>query len=222
VATNSQPDDLSPTKDEESALLDATLRLSETQLLAQIADETSLDGRTMGLLAFNGALLAADIAAKEVLGRWWWSVLPFLVFSTALCLRSAFAKNTDLGPPALKFYEIYGGNTAIMARKQLLADLDESFGENAARVAAKIADLRHALGILICGLVVAALLIGVDRPSKVSTHAKCSAQLTASTTPCSHSAEAGPNARPLGSSQSRAGRGHRPIVTSSGEVVGQR
>ncbi len=152
VATNSEPDDLSPTTEEESALLDATLRLSETQLLAQIADETSLDGRTMGLLAFNGALLAADIAAKEVLGRWWWSVLPFLAFSTALCLRSAFAKNTDLGPPALNFYASYGGNPAVMARKQLLADLDESFGENATRVAAKIADLRRALGILTCGL----------------------------------------------------------------------
>lgn len=39
-----------------SAILDATLAFSQTQLLAQIADETSLDGRTMGVLGFNGAL----------------------------------------------------------------------------------------------------------------------------------------------------------------------
>lgn len=41
-----------------SAILDATLAFSQTQLLAQIADETSLDGRTMGVLGFNGALVA--------------------------------------------------------------------------------------------------------------------------------------------------------------------
>jgi hypothetical protein len=48
-------------------LLDATLVLSQTQIMAQVADEASLDGRTMGLLAFNGALLAGDIAAKQLL-----------------------------------------------------------------------------------------------------------------------------------------------------------
>ena len=144
-------------------MLDATLRLSETQLLAQISDETSLDGRTVGLLAFNGALLAADVAAKDVLGPSWWAVLPFLAGSAALCLRSAFAKNTDLGPSALRFYASYGGNPATEARKQLLADLDESFGKNATRVAAKSRDLRYALGILTAGIVIAAPLIALIR-----------------------------------------------------------
>ncbi|HTZ64961.1 MAG TPA: hypothetical protein VMB51_12730 [Solirubrobacteraceae bacterium] len=37
-------------------LLDATLALSHTQILAQVADEASIDSHTIGLLAFNGAL----------------------------------------------------------------------------------------------------------------------------------------------------------------------
>lgn len=52
-------------------LLDASLGLAQTQLLGQLADETSIDGRAMGVLAFSGALLAADVAAKDTLGRWW-------------------------------------------------------------------------------------------------------------------------------------------------------
>jgi hypothetical protein len=44
------------TDDGDPGLLDASLALSRTQLLGQIADETSLDGRTMGTLGFNGAL----------------------------------------------------------------------------------------------------------------------------------------------------------------------
>jgi hypothetical protein len=38
-------------------LLDASLSLAHTQLVGQLADETSLDARTMGTLGFIGALL---------------------------------------------------------------------------------------------------------------------------------------------------------------------
>jgi hypothetical protein len=51
-----------------SSLLDATLSLARTQLVAQLTDETSVDGRIMGTLGFSGALLAADLAAKGALG----------------------------------------------------------------------------------------------------------------------------------------------------------
>ena len=144
---------------DESIVLDASLAHSETQLLAQIADETSLDGRTMGVLGFNGALLAADVAAKDLLGTWWWSPLPFVVAATALCLRSVFSKDTYLGPEALTFYAAYGGQSAGAARRQLLADLDVAFKANSNRAREKAAVLRWALGILTGGLIIAALLI---------------------------------------------------------------
>ena len=68
-----------------SGPLEATLELAQTQLLAQIADETSLDGRTVGILAFLGALLAVDVAAKD----------------------------TDLGPLSVTFYATYGGHPQL-------------------------------------------------------------------------------------------------------------
>jgi hypothetical protein len=52
-------------------LLGESLALARTQLASQIADENSLDGRTMGTLGFNGALLAADLVARSAASRCW-------------------------------------------------------------------------------------------------------------------------------------------------------
>lgn len=39
-----------------ASLLDAALSLARTQLVGQLVDETSVDGRMMGTLGFSGAL----------------------------------------------------------------------------------------------------------------------------------------------------------------------
>jgi hypothetical protein len=68
-----------------------------------------------------GALLAADVAAKSILGRWWWIPIVALGLATLVCLRSVLNKDTDLGPLASTFYETYGayeGQRSVKARKQ--------------------------------------------------------------------------------------------------------
>lgn len=154
-------------------LLEASLSLAQTQLLGQLADETSLDGRMMGTLAFNGALLAAVIAARGVLGAYWWTPLIAVGLATAICLvptlgiGPGFARDTDLGPGADTFYLTYGGQPSTAARKQLLADLGEAFANNAHRLHAKQRALRVALVILAVGLIAAAVVIELNRPAKI-------------------------------------------------------
>jgi hypothetical protein len=130
------------------APLEATLELAQTRLLAQIADETSLDGRTVGILAFLGALLAVDVAAKDILGTWWWTPLVGVGLATLPCLRSILSKDTDLGPLSVTFYATYGGHPSTAAREQLLADLADAFENNAARMKTKRSSLRWALAII--------------------------------------------------------------------------
>ncbi len=173
-----------PKEADRGAILDASLRLAETQLLAQSADETSLDGRTMGVLAFNGALLVSDIAAKTLLGTWWWAPLPTVGVASALCLRSIFVDGPDLGLEALTFYTTFGGQLSLLGREQLLVELDDAFNGNAKRIRGKSRFLRAALAILAVGIAVAALLIAIDRPSKVERHHVCS------TRQCAHPADA--------------------------------
>ena len=74
-----------PTADDGAQdLLSDSLALARTQLASQIADENSLDGRTMGTLGFNGALLAADLVARGLLGPYWWTPLIAIGLATPL------------------------------------------------------------------------------------------------------------------------------------------
>jgi hypothetical protein len=167
---------------DKSALLDAALHLSQTQLQLQLTDETSLDGRTMGLLAFNGALVAADIAAKSLLHGEWWTILPAVGFSALLCLRSALAKTSDVGVEAYAFFTQFGAGPSLDTREALLADLNIAFKVNAKRIRIKTWSLRVALASLAIGLAVAAFLISGDLSSRVKacrapqTHAHQSVQ----------------------------------------------
>jgi hypothetical protein len=148
-------------------LLSNSLALARTQLLGQLADETSLDGRTAGTLGFNGALLAAAIAARGVLGAYWWTPLLTVGMATLYCLRpalaidQAFARNSDLGPLADEFYHAYIGQSSTLASEQMLNDLDKAFANNARRLEAKRRALRAALLTLAFGLSAATLLIGL-------------------------------------------------------------
>lgn len=96
----------------------------------------------MGLLAFNGALLAAEVAAKNLLGPYWWTLLPGLAISAAFCVWSVFGGSGDFGPRPLEFYETYGGLDPPDAGLQLLADLDGAFNTNGTRVTWKGRRLR--------------------------------------------------------------------------------
>lgn len=83
------------------------------------------------------------------------------------CLWSVFKESSAFGPPALEFYEGFGGEGPLRARTQLLSDLDDAFRFNAGRVKWKMWRLRTALGSLVAGLSVAALLIAVVRPTNM-------------------------------------------------------
>jgi hypothetical protein len=120
--------------------LDAALSLAQTQLVGQLADETSVDGRTMGTLGFSGALLAACLAARSPLGTYWWmpalvlSIATLLCFSPTLWFGEDSTHKTDLGPVANAFYQMYGGQRPRMSREQLLSDLDRAFASNMRRL----------------------------------------------------------------------------------------
>jgi hypothetical protein len=158
-----------PTADDGAqALLSDSLALARTQLASQIADENSLDGRTMGTLGFNGALLAADVAARGLLGAYWWTPLIAIGLATLCCLRPAlafglnFAHPTDFGPLANRFYRTFADGPSQVGREQMLDDLSKAVANNGRRFTAKRRALQAALIILALGLSAAALLIGLS------------------------------------------------------------
>jgi hypothetical protein len=159
-----------PSDDQAEDLLEAALEVSQTQVLAQLAEETSIDGETMGWLAFLGALLAVDVAAKDLLHKWWWTPLIGVAVAMVPCLISIFAAPPQLGPRIVPFYERFGGYESKAARTQLLADMYASFRANGIRVRGKRRRLRLAVVTTIVGLIGAALMITLDTPTKLRNH----------------------------------------------------
>jgi hypothetical protein len=149
-------------------LLDASLSLARTQLVGQLADETSVDGRTMGTFGFCGALLAADLAARSALGAFWWTLLLVLSVAALCCLGPTvglgidFARGTDLGPIANAVYRAYSAEPAFEACEQLLFDLYRAFSNNASRLRAKERALRLAAVVLVTGLPISTAFIALS------------------------------------------------------------
>ncbi|MFZ2113595.1 MAG: hypothetical protein WAU77_07700 [Solirubrobacteraceae bacterium] len=149
-------------------LLDAALSLAQTQLVGQLADETSVDGRTMGTLGFSGALFAADLAARSVLGAFWWMPLIILSLAALCCLGPTlglgvdFGRGTDLGPIADVFYRLYRAGSPPTTNEQLLSDLGRAISNNARRLQAKERALQVAVVILVMGLPASIAFMGLS------------------------------------------------------------
>ena len=150
-------------------LLDASLSLAHTQLVAQLTDEANLDARMTGTLGLTGALLAADIAAKDLLGGGaWWMMLIAIACATACCLGPAFgiggnvSRHTDVGPDPIAFYADFVGQPPRRARELLLTELMAAVENNSRRLRAKQHALRTALLILVLGLVASATVVAVE------------------------------------------------------------
>jgi hypothetical protein len=179
---NSRKTSFQASDDTKGVVVDAALVLAETQLLAQVAEDANIDGRTTGLLGFSGALVAATIAAKEPIGFFWFAPLVVLGLVTFAFLWILYGGTklrhllTDLlhppnrmgfGVPAGKFYENFAGTSPLKAREDLLKELAKVVEENAARIRRQQRRLQVATIAMIVGLVVAGLLIAFDRPTKM-------------------------------------------------------
>lgn len=187
MSAGSEEDQFAPSDETRGIVVDAALALAETQLLAQAADDASLDGRATGLIGFNGALLAAAIAAKELLklGRFWPVPIGVMIGSTMMLLWALYGgrrrrdKRDDhiqpqpnrvgvsVGVRADKFYEQYAEGSPLDARERLLDDLATAFDKNFRRITRKRRWLQAATLFLIVGLAVAVSLILADRPTKM-------------------------------------------------------
>lgn len=182
-------DDFTPSDETRGVVLDAALALAETQLLAQAADDASLDGRATGLIGFNGALLAAAIAAKELvrLGPFWPAPIVVMVGSTLMLLWALYGGRrrrdqrddhlqpqpnrvgVSLGVRANRFYERYAEGPPLDARERLLDDLAIAFDKNFRRITRKRRWLQAATLFLIVGLALAGSLILLDRPTSMKS-----------------------------------------------------
>lgn len=131
--------------------------LARDQLALQSAAADNIDLKAMGLLGFDGALIAANVAAKGVIHRLWWVPLPGLAISIVLCLAVAVRYSFLEGPSPEAFYAAYGGQSPAVALVQLLADLGEAYRRNQHPLTRKRQLLTCGLTVLLLTFVAAAV-----------------------------------------------------------------
>jgi hypothetical protein len=136
--------------------------LARGQLDAQSNAGDIIDLKAMGLLGFDGALVAAVLAAKDLLEPHpWWVPLPSLALSIVLCLAVSREYQHDAGPDPADFYASFGGQTPTVAFAQLLADLSEARHRNAPRLTVKRRLLTAALGTVVLTAAIAGIVWGL-------------------------------------------------------------
>lgn len=139
----------------ENSLLTTLIGLAEFQIGALFDRGTNLDTQALGLIAFDGALIALTVAAEplldknHVLGSLWWVPIPGLVVSVVVAGLVTTAPRFDLGPSPTEFYENFSDKGDQKALEQLLVDVVETQKRSAEPLAAKTRRLIIALAALV-------------------------------------------------------------------------
>jgi len=122
--------------------IELVVGLAQSEIASQFASAIGIDGRAVGLLAFDGALIAALLAGLavpgfSVLGASWGYPLLGLVLSATLSLAAAMG-GVRAGPELNRFYELVSTmDTPEEAGGLAVKDLIRTIGENRGTVRRK-------------------------------------------------------------------------------------
>jgi hypothetical protein len=134
-------------------VLEELIDLAEAQIAAMFGRATNLDTQALGLVAFDAALVAADLAAQQPLGNRWWVPIPGLAISILAGASVMAVTRFDLGPSPSDFYTQNAESPRDEALAQLLSDLVASQRRNSQPLRLKTGRLVVALATLLLTIV---------------------------------------------------------------------
>ena len=136
--------------------------LAERQLQIQYTVASTFDAQAVGVLALNGALAAAAIAADTLLGHDWWLALIGLAISSLFCLM-ALGRDADGVGPGVEA-EIARAETITRAEmdQEIVAFLSGDLRKNKKHLTAKRKLTWTAVAVLILTIVWAVLIMRVS------------------------------------------------------------
>jgi len=112
----------------------------------------------LGLLAFNGAVLAANIAAKDLLEKLWWMSMIAIAVSIVFCIGVLGAGKFDVGKTVARAKQEYGPLSEPEINAALVDDLIEALS----RANGVLAGKARAVGLAIIALLVAGGLAAIS------------------------------------------------------------
>ncbi|MGD0455743.1 MAG: hypothetical protein ABSB69_19325 [Solirubrobacteraceae bacterium] len=140
-------------------MLEALIDLTEAQIATVIARAANIDAQALGLVGFDAALLATDVAAQQLLGHLWWIPLPGLAMSIVIGSSVMAVTRFDIGPSPSSFYARHATTPHDEALVRLLSDLLASQRHNAQPLSLKTERLVLGLTVLLFTILYSVLAI---------------------------------------------------------------
>jgi hypothetical protein len=142
--------------------------LAYRQLDAQGQSFNNFDSKTVGVLGFDAAALAAILAGKDLFHGWWGVPAVGIVVSALFAILAIRSFNWDIGPDPRVFYEkaTKGGapkGSSVKANVELVSDLGGPLGslaKNDRVLQQKSEWFLWALGTAVLTATVSAIIIG--------------------------------------------------------------
>jgi len=124
------PEPLPSPDDELTAVTEITRDLAYRQLDAQLQASDNYDAKTGGLLAFDGAAIAAVLVLKDAFHGWWGIPAAGVLLSAVLAVGALWNRAYDTGPEVVAFYQRVSQLTPAEANVKLVSELDGSLRSN--------------------------------------------------------------------------------------------
>jgi hypothetical protein len=149
--------------DDPRAIAELIRDLAYRQLDNQFQSSDAYDAKSVGVLGFDGAAIAAILAAQGVFHGWWWGPAALIIASAVLAVMSLWSRRFDDGPDAAAFYERVRTETATVANVTLISDINAAVQTNLKVLKNKSRYFRLALGTAVTAGGLSAILVGVLR-----------------------------------------------------------
>lgn len=140
-------------------MLEALIDLTEAQIAASLVRAANIDVQALGLIGFDATLVAADLAAQQLLGHLWWTPIPGLAISIVSGASVMAVTRFDIGPSPSYFYARNATIPRSQALARLLSDLLASQQHNAQPLSRKTRRLVLALATLLLTILYSVLAI---------------------------------------------------------------
>lgn len=161
---------MSTPADEVRAITETLRDLGYRQVDAQFQSSDNFDTKSVGVLGFDGAALAALLTAQSLFYSWSWTIPASLVVLSALtALLSIQSQSWEDGPDPRAFYDEID-RKRIASSTAVNVDLISQFGgpegaiaRNDRRLRTKSRRLLAAIWLTVLAGAVSAILIGLSR-----------------------------------------------------------
>ncbi|HVS06737.1 MAG TPA: hypothetical protein VHK65_11315 [Candidatus Dormibacteraeota bacterium] len=143
--------------------MDLVIALAQSELAAQVTQESGLDTKATGLAGLAGTVVIAVLATRSSFGPAWWVPFGGFLLATILALVTLFTDPLSVGPLFPDFYDGIKTDPEETAKRKAIEDLSADIENNTRLLNVKRALLQRTLYLYAATLVISTVVLLATR-----------------------------------------------------------